>query len=172
MVGPPAPVLGRPQVVSVPGRAFEPSAIPREHRQFELATLRDEKAIQVRRVNFVVDRPFLHRGGIAGNRELEEDRFLPDFDRFHKRSRAEHTVSFSADPGPLDLGANGIGDPGAKEQLLRRWQFGKRNHVLPDRFRRCLNVDRGRDGKDGHRLRQSVFRDHQQHREQRHREER
>src|SRR5690349_15617948 len=53
------PVGGRPQVVLIPGGAFEQGSSAWQRFEPELTLFRNEKSLQVRRMNFMIGRPLL-----------------------------------------------------------------------------------------------------------------
>ena len=54
VIGPELPVAFGPESVAIPGSSFEASGTTREGSEFELTTLREEEAIQMRWFHFMI----------------------------------------------------------------------------------------------------------------------
>ena len=68
----------------------------------ELALLRDQEPVQVRRVDLVQGVPSLHRRRVARHGEAEQPGLVPDLDRLDEGARGEFALPHRADPCPLD----------------------------------------------------------------------
>src|SRR5215471_5338737 len=64
LIGPDAPVRRRPQGVSIPGRPLQSSAVSSQGNQHELALLRNQEPVKVRRVDPAIRSPLLQRRGV------------------------------------------------------------------------------------------------------------
>ena len=73
----------------------------------KLTLLRDEEALEVRRVDLEQRVPFSHGCGVARHREPQQPGFVPHFDRLDERSGRELTAPDDAHAGPLNPGEMG-----------------------------------------------------------------
>jgi hypothetical protein len=83
-VGPEAPVVGGPEVVLVPRRAFEPRAVAAECDEAELAATGDEEVLEVWRVDRVERVPLAERRWAVRNPEAQEAGLVPDLNGFNE----------------------------------------------------------------------------------------
>src|SRR4051812_32118733 len=116
-VRPEAPVFGRPEVMLIPGRSDEARASAGQRFERELAALRDEEAMQVRRVDAGVRRELAHRRWIRCDAEPQQVRLVPHFDRLDEGAGGELAGSRRADTAAVDPRTDRIRDPGAEVPL-------------------------------------------------------
>src|SRR3954467_13997509 len=141
VVRPKPPVTLGPHVVLRPGGALEQGAAAGQRKQPELPMPGNEEAVEMRRTHILIWSPFLQGSWIRCDREFQEMRRVPNFNRLDKGAGRE----FAAADGPrtraLDPGANGIGYAEAEKPFLGRREFSKSNHVFPNGFRGSFNLD-------------------------------
>ena len=131
----------------------------------ELALLRDEEAVQVRRVDLEERVPFLHRSGVARHGEPKQPGLVPDLDRLDERSGGELAVPDGAHAGPLDPGANGVGHARAEEPVVRRVEVGEADDIPPDVLGRGVDHHRGLAGEEQGLGRREMFGAHHRRQE-------
>ena len=147
-VRPESPVRCRPETVLVQGASFQKGLPSRQRRQQKLTLLRDEEALEVRRVDLEQRVPFSHGCGVARHREPQQPGFVPHFDRLDERSGRELTAPDGAHAGPLNPGANGIGDARAEEPVVRRVKVGEADNMPPDVLGRGVDHHRRLAGEE------------------------
>src|ERR1051326_3080837 len=136
-VGPQTPVTGGPEGVSVPSGAGEARPVAVERREGELPAGRDEKSLQVRRVDRSVRRPLGQGRRIAGHAETKEARLVPHSDRLDERARRKF-----AEPGCIDdARPQRIRNAGAEIPLGLIRNGRERNDVLTDAIDRRVDDD-------------------------------
>src|SRR5437016_5175121 len=122
LVRPELPIFGRPQVVFIPGRAFQSCSPIWERREQKLTPARYQEAIQMWRMDFAIRCPFVHWRGVFGHRERQQARLVPDFDWLYKWAGGEYTMPDCSRSTTANLSLDRIGDTHLEDQLPRRWQ--------------------------------------------------
>ncbi len=88
-IGPETPVGGRPEMMWIPGCAFQECLSARQFGKTELTAMSDQEAVEVGRMDLGQGVPLAHRSRVAGHGELEQARLVPDLDRLDERTRRE-----------------------------------------------------------------------------------
>src|SRR5262245_13632046 len=131
--------------MGVPSGAFDASAAARQRGELELTLMRLEITVEMLRLNVSVRREFIHGGRIRCDAKAQQVRFIPNCDRFNEWTGRKHATADCARSVSSDLRANWVGNSGTKDGFLGWRNFRKRNHLLPDLFRRSVDFNRALD---------------------------
>src|SRR4051812_25337164 len=128
VIGPKAPVGLGIEVVDVPGGAFEMGFAGSGASEFELTGVRDEKAVEMRRID-LVRAEFAHGRRVGNHRKVEKFRLLPDIDRFNEGTGGKETVPNRAATGSADFSADRISNAGTEDEFAWRRNLGKGDNL-------------------------------------------
>jgi len=102
----------------------------------------------VRRFDVVIRGPLFHGRRVFSHREFQSPWLVPDLNRFDEYSSRKDAVTLSAGAFAHNLGANRIGNPLAEQQLMRRLNLAECDYLLPNVFRRRLDLYRRAHNED------------------------